>query len=59
MKRKYREAAHAKLRLQDRYIEGLSEDEAALEAQQWHDEFTPPYEGSTAEIQFDDELIPF
>lgn len=56
MKRKYREAAHAKLRLQDRYIEGLSDDEAALEAQQWHDEFTPPYEASQPSKQETEEL---
>ena len=59
MKRKYREAAHAKLRLQDRYIEGMSEDEQAQEAQKWHDEFTPAYEASAAEIKFDEEIIPF
>jgi hypothetical protein len=59
LKRKYREAAHAKLRLQDRYIEGLSDDEQAQEAQEWHDEFTPSYEASAAEIQFDDEITPF
>jgi hypothetical protein len=56
VKRKYREAAHAKLRLQDRYIEGLSDDEAALEVQQWHDEFTPPYEESQPSHQQDQEL---
>jgi hypothetical protein len=56
VKRKYREAAHAKLRLQDRYIEGLSDDEAALEAQQWNDEFTPPYEASQPSHQQDQEL---
>ena len=56
MKRKYREAAHAKLRLQDRYIEGLSDDEAALEAQQWHDEFTPLYEASQPSQQETEEL---
>lgn len=56
MKRKYREAAHAKLRLQDSYVDGVSDDEAALEAQQWHDEFTPPYEASQPSHQQDQEL---
>ena len=58
MKRKYREAAHAKLRLQDSYIDGLSDDEQAEEVQGWHDEHLPEYAGEPLEA-YDDELIPF
>jgi hypothetical protein len=56
MKRKYREAMRGKLRLQDSYVDGVSDDEAALEAQKWHDEFTPPYEASQPSHQETEEL---
>lgn len=56
MKRKHSEAAHAKRRLQDAYIEGLSDDEQALEALEWHDEFAPPYEASRPSQQLTEEL---
>jgi hypothetical protein len=58
MKRKHSEAAHAKRRLQDAYIEGLSDDEQALEALEWHDDYTSQY-GYEPEMQHEDELIPF
>jgi hypothetical protein len=56
VKRKYREAMRGKLRLQDTYVDGVSDDEAALEAQQWHDEFTPPYDANQPSYQQDQEL---
>jgi hypothetical protein len=58
MKRKYREAMRAQLRLQDSYIEGMSEDDAAMEAQDWHDTFSPPYQPA-ADRQPDEQQLPF
>lgn len=58
MKRKYREAAQAKLRLQDKYIDGLSDDEQAEEVQGWYDEHLPEYAGEPLDSHAD-EMIPF
>lgn len=57
MKRKYREAAHAKLRLQDAYIDGVTDDEA-LDAQQAYDDYEPVYEGDMPDSHLD-KMIPF
>ena len=59
MKRKHSEAAHAKRRLQDAYIEGLSDDEQAAEMRDWHDDYTSQYGASEAEQQYDSDLVPF
>jgi hypothetical protein len=56
MNSKHRQAMRTKLRLQDSYVNGVSDDEAALEAQQWHDEFTPLYEASQLSQQETEEL---
>ena len=56
MKSKRRQAARIKLRLQDGYVNGMSDDEEALEVQQWHDEFTPPYEARQPSKQETEEL---
>jgi hypothetical protein len=58
MKSKHRQAMRTKLRLQDSYVNGVSDDEAALEAQQWHDENVPEYEGNLPDRHID-EMIPF
>jgi hypothetical protein len=58
MKRKHREAMRAAHRLQDAYVDGVSEDEAALEAQQWHDEHVPQYEPRPSDRR-QDEQLPF
>jgi disulfide oxidoreductase YuzD len=59
LKRKYSQAAHAKRSLKYAYIDGMTEDEQAEEMRDWHDINTPEYPPSAAEIQFDDDLIPF
>ena len=58
MKRKYSQAAHAKRRLQDAYIDGITDDEQAEEAWDWHDEYTPPYEASQNH-HVDEHKLPF
>lgn len=55
MKRKYREAAHAKLRLQDAYIDGVTEDDA-LDTQQAYDDYEPVYEASADDHHLDSQL---
>lgn len=56
MKRRYREAMRAQLRLQDAYIDGLTDDEEALEAQQWRDENVPQCEASEPDHHLDEQL---
>lgn len=56
MKRKYREAMRAQLRLQDAYIDGVSEDDAAIEARDWHDENVPVHQASEPFHHRDNEL---
>lgn len=56
MKRKYREAMRAALRLQDAYIDGLTDDEGAIEAQAWHDERVPEYPASAPDHHLDEQL---
>jgi hypothetical protein len=58
MKRKHREAmrAHAD-RQWDWYIDPDLDE--AVEAKDWHDTFTPPYEASTQPSHHLDETLPF
>lgn len=56
MKRKYREAMRAALRQQDAYIDGLTDDEAAIEAKNWHDEHVPKYPASAPDHHLDQQL---
>lgn len=58
MKRKYREAMRTAQRLQDAYIDGVTDDEAAAETQTWHDEHVPEYPASTTDHHLD-EHVPF
>lgn len=58
MKRKHSEAAHAKRRLQDAYIDGLSDDEQAADALGWYDDYEPQYEASMTDNHLD-EQVPF
>jgi hypothetical protein len=55
VKRKYREAMRAHLRLQDSYIDGDMDDDAA-EAQQWRDEHVPTYQAGEPDRQTDQQL---
>jgi hypothetical protein len=59
VKRKYSDAARIKRRLQDSYVDGLTDDEQAVEARDWHDAYTPPIETHWPPIDLNDELIPF
>lgn len=58
MKRKYREAMRARLRLQDGYVDGMSDDEQAVEAQDWNDDYMPQYEPIT-DHHLDEQQLPF
>ena len=58
MKRKYREAMRAAARPWDGYVSGMSDDELAIEALEWNDEYTPPYEAST-DHHLDEHQLPF
>lgn len=58
MKRKYSDAARIKRSLKDAYIDGLTDDEQAAEAQDWHAEHVPGYEAG-GDQHLNDELIPF
>lgn len=56
MKRKYREAMRTARRLQDSYIDGISDDEAAAEAKDWHDEHAPHYEAGAPDHHLEQQL---
>lgn len=58
MKRKHCEAMRAHADMQwDWYID--PELDEAVEAQEWHDTFSPPYEASTQPTRQIEETLPF
>ena len=58
MKRKHRDAMRAQARIQDMYIDGMSDDEQAAEMLDWHDEYAHPYKAS-ADHHIDEQTLPF
>ena len=60
MKRRHGDAMRAKAsRKWDWNVDGIGDDEQALEMLEWHDEFSPPYEASTQPSHHLDETLPF